>query len=63
MSVESGCMILHLLASELQYASQQDCVLMEEQLVTEIVSASSLTHISANPDVALVSSVEATLIM
>lgn len=56
-------MILHLLSSELQYASQQDCVLMEEWLVREIVSASSLTLTSANPDVAVVSIVEATLIM
>lgn len=36
---------------------------MEEQLVREVVSASNLTHISVIPDVALVSIVEATLIM
>lgn len=35
---------------------------MEEQLVRERVSASSLTRISTNPDVAVVSIVEATLI-
>lgn len=63
MSVESECMILHLLPSELQYASQQDCVLMEEQLVRKTVSASSKIHISANSHVAVVSIVEGTLIM
>lgn len=36
---------------------------MEEQLVRETVPASSLTRISANPAVAVVSIVEATLIM
>lgn len=54
-------MILHLSLSELQYASQQDCVLMEEQL--EIIPTSSLTRISVNLEVAVVSIVEATLLM